>query len=176
MEKAKKERKNNNELGLIEENHLKSFWTRAVFVIQYCLNPVFKLVKKHVCFNWFDWFFMMIDQNLAMYTVFVQGIRIWGQKMLNFKARREKSRKTHVNVMFSFLLSFLKLSVGLLLDYLFVDLGGPFWRLFWTVLDGFSYSFDGFRQVFQTVVDGFSGWMFLNICLDRLCWLSVHTI
>ena len=33
---------------------------------------------------------------------FLQGIRIWGQKMPNFRARREKLRKTNVNLCFSY--------------------------------------------------------------------------
>ena len=56
--------------------------------------------------------FMIFDQNLVIYTVFLQGIRIWGQKMQNFRARREKLRKTNVKLKFHifyvFLFDFLK--------------------------------------------------------------------
>ena len=62
-------------------------------------NPTFKLV------NWlfflinlsgFSWFLVKI----CSYIQFLQGIRIWGQKMSNFRARREKLRKTNVKLKF----------------------------------------------------------------------------
>ena len=39
---------------------------------------------------------MIFGHNLAIYTVFLQGIRIWGQNMQNFRARREKHRKNYL--------------------------------------------------------------------------------
>ena len=44
---------------------------------------------------------MIFGQKLAIYTVFLQGIRIRGQKMPNFRAKRGKLRKTDVKRMFS---------------------------------------------------------------------------
>ena len=75
---------------------------------------MFKLKKQF--FSSFDWICMIFGQHLAIYTVFLQGIRIWGQKHWNLTARRGKLMKTNVKLtifIFFFKLILFNLNVGL---------------------------------------------------------------
>ena len=63
-------------------------------------NPSLKLINIFVFFTNSNRFLLFLSK-VWPHIVFLQGIRIWGQKIQNFRAGRGKIRKTNVKTLFS---------------------------------------------------------------------------
>ena len=64
-------------------------------------KPTFKLIKKHTFFTLIYLGFHIFLNKFGFTYSFSQGIRIWGQKLQNLRARRGKTWKTNVKLQFS---------------------------------------------------------------------------
>ena len=71
------------------------FLVKKLYIWPNCCQKAWKYTQIKTTVFLLIWILTIVDQHLTIYTVFLQGIRIWGQKTPNFGPRREKSRNSN---------------------------------------------------------------------------------